>query len=765
MMRPQSKIFLGVFLIVILSALHGLTGAQESFRITGISVEGNVRSEESLILFTSGLSVGDMLAIEDVQDAVRGLYALGIFSHIEIYGDLRLEGVKLRIVVQENPILNKVSFKGNDKIDEDELEEDLAFVEGRVIRSSDVEEGKQTALKLYEKEGYLLAQVDHEISPSESAGVVDLVFKIDEGEKVQVKQIRVLNTETFSASKIKKQMETKEDRWWRGGDFKEDTYQEDLVKIVDFYRREGYPEAAVVSDSIYYDGAKRNLFVDITVEEGSQYRLGEVTWEGNAILPGEVLLRRMDIEEGAVYNKDKREMSQLISAAYAEMGYLTARGLPYETVRDQVVDVRFEIDEGEPSKVSRVMIVGNTKTKDKVIRREILVKPGQVYRQSAVMRSQREIYMLNFFKDIQIEPAFLESGDVDLTFRVEEKATGTASMGVGYSERDKLIGTIGLSVPNLLGNGQQLDFNWEFGTRRTMFRVGFLEPWLLDTPTSLHASVYRTNWRFLNAFDEIRQSLNFGVGRRLTWPDSYSRVSLGYRLEEFRYEDFHPDYTGYTRDILPQTTSGINATYARDTRDLPEFPTRGSVFSYTPELATSALGGDVGYHKHMFRTSFFFPTIWKLVLSLDGRLGMIKGFSAHDDANISFWERFTPGGVDLDGQVRGYEDRTVGPRDALPPEGNLEGGRAMLVFNLEYRFPIVEQQIYGLLFADAGNAWSKPSKIDAFDLKRSVGVGVRVMAPVIGLIGFDFGYGFDRPSVDGGSASWKTHFQFGPRFY
>jgi len=370
-------------------------------------------------------------------------------------------------------------------------------------------------------------------------------------------------------------------------------------------------------------------------------------------------------------------------------------------------------------------------------------------------RSARNVYLLNYFGNVEPNVEPLENGDVDVTFRVEEKSTGQAMMGAGYSEQYKLTGSIGLGIPNLFGNGQRLDFNWDFGRLTERFQLSFTELWLFDTPSSGSFSVYRLTYRYRD-YDEMRGGGYVSVGRKLSWPDDYSTVRLLYRLEEVRYSDFAEGYSdpyGLNERKWPQTTSSVSATYFRDSRDKPEFPSRGSVYSYRAEFASKAFGSDAGFHKHEVRSEFYFPMFWKATLLLSNHIGYVNGFGAEHD--VLPRERFRPGGTSFDGIIRGYDDMSIGPS---------EGGRTMFIATAECQFPIVEQQIYGLLFADAGNAWQWFSETDPFDLKRSMGFGVRVMAPMIGMIGFDFAYGLDHLKDGKREGEWHTHFQFGRAF-
>ncbi len=444
---------------------------------------------------------------------------------------------------------------------------------------------------------------------------------------------------------------------------------------------------------------------------------------------------------------------------YQEQGYLYTQILDRQVPSDSLINLEFEFIEGQPARVHKIIITGNTKTKEKVIRRELVIKPGQIFKRSAFLRSHREVYYLNFFGNVIPDYRTLPNGDIDLVFQVEEKPTGQAQVGVGYSEQDKLVGTIGLGVPNLFGNGQNLDFNWDFGKTTQNIRIGFTEPWFLDTPTSAGFDLYQTSRTWSSYYTEVRRGGDLRLGRRLSWPDDYFRIYWKYRLEDVEYKNFSNSYNPsqeYDLRLIdwPQRTSSTTFTLIRDSRDLPEFATMGSVHSISSEFAGGVLGGDVNYHKHIFDSSWYFQNLWKITLMLKTKAGIVDTYTSSQ--KVPFSERFMPGGTSYDGMIRGYDNRSVGPTE----NGSEIGGKTMLIFTAEYQFPVVEQQIYGLLFMDAGNAWKSLAETDITDLKRSAGVGIRIVAPMIGVIGFDLAYGFDN--LAGGE--WHPHFQLGTSF-
>jgi outer membrane protein insertion porin family len=740
--------------------------------ITRIEVMGNRSVDQSLILNMSGLMLNSELRASVIQEAIRRIYAMKLFSDVQIEAVELEEGVKLTIIVKEFPRVREVEISGNKKIKRKDLEEKMDLSGGKVITPAEVKEALEGIKSLYNEKGYLSVGIESELIQTEIPGEVILKLGIDEGEKVRIKKIYVEGNQAFKASKVRKQMKNKEDRWWRGGEFKPDQYDEDKERIIEFYKKKGYLDAQIVSDSIWYGPEEKDLFVRIVVSEGEKYQFGTVSWEGNKLYASERLNQLLQFKEGDIYSQEKYEESLgNIYFLYQEEGYLYTQIEDKTTTRGNVVNTTYHITEGVPANVNYVNIVGNTKTKDKVIRRELSILPGQRFRRSLLMRSLRDVMYLNYFSNVEPDYEVLENGDVDLFIKVEEKPTGQIMFGAGYSARDKLVGNIGLGIPNLFGNGQYLKLNWDFGKRRQTIELSFTEPWFRDTPTSVGFDIYQINRKWYDDYSEENKGFGLRLGRRLTWPDNYFRLYWRYNWEQVKYYDFNPDYVTDPNSYIyllslvdwPQNTATTSLTLVRDSRDLPQFATKGSVHSWSAELGEKFLGGDFSYHKHIFRASHYYPIFWKLVLAGQMKVGVLDG----RDKSLPelYGERFSPGGTDPDGMIRGYSDGSI---LAIDPQGRYTRGRSVLVYNLELQFPLVEQQMYFLLFADAGNTWMTGRGIRPFalehnseqDLYRSLGLGARLVIPGMGVIGFDFGYGFDDP--DGGV--WRPHFQFGTSF-
>ena len=749
-----------VFIFVSLVFCQACSGAG----ITQIEVRGNRSVDRSLIINMSGLMVGSELRPATIQEAIKRIYAMNLFSDIQMEGEESEEGVKLTIVVKEYPRVVDIEISGNKKIKKEDIKEKINITPGGVISPVETKSAVDRIKSLYNEKGYLSAQIQSELIQTEVPGEVMLKLKIDEGKKVRIKKIYVEGSEAFKASKIKKQMENKEHRWWRGGEFKPDQYEEDKEKIIEFYKKKGYLDAQIVSDSVWYGLDKKNLFIQIILSEGERYKFGKVSWEGNELFRSKKLKGLVKFKEGDVYSQKKYEETLgNIYSLYQEEGYLYAQVEDKTTTRENVVNITYHITEGVAANVHYINIQGNTKTKEKVIRRELSILPGQRFRRSLLMRSLRDVTYLNYFSKVEPDYEVLPNGDIDLIIEVEEKPTGQIMFGAGYSARDKLVGNIGLGIPNLFGNGQNLRLNWDFGKRRQTIEFSFTEPWFRDTPTLVGFDIYQINRKWYDDYTEENKGLGLRVGRRLSWPDNYFRVYWRYRWEQIRYYAFATitDSTSFLYRLSevdwPRNSATTSFNIVRDSRDLPQFATGGSVLSWNTELAAEFFGGDFSYHKHIFQTSYYLSTFWKFVLAAHIKVGVLDG--RDKDSPEVYGERFSPGGTDPDGMIRGYSDASIGP---------INRGRSVLVYNLEFQYPLVEQQMYFLLFADAGNAWLSGRSIRPFAFKhtsdqalfRSAGLGVRLVIPGMGIIGFDFGYAFDGLE----KGAWRPHFQFGTTF-
>lgn len=765
--------------------------------VLSIRIVGATTADPTLVRNISGLQIGRNLTPDGVQAAIRQVYSLGLFRDVQIKAVPQSRGLEALIQVEEFPRVERVEVNGARGVKREDVFAKLTLAAGAVSNPAVLRENAAALQELYQSKGYYLAKIDAQTKPGSKPDMEIAEFNIREGEKVKIKEVYSEGAAVFSSGKIAKWMKAKpkkEELTARSADPLRDRLETNKEKVVEEYKKKGYINAVITHDSVWVDSALKNMYVKVWIDEGKPFHFGDVRFSGNKLYGEDRLRRALAFQKGDMYSQDKydRTMGDLYGI-YQEDGYLYARIADQITTADTMVNVAYEISEGVPAKINRINIEGNTKTKDKVIRRELLVKPGQTFRRSLLLRSVRELMVLNYFSKVEPDYNVLENGDVDLVFKVDEKPTGQLQLGGGYSGQDKFVLTLGVGIPNFMGNGQSLNLNADVGGRRKSVSFSFTEPWFRDTPTLLGVDLFNVDRRLGfsggggDDFTEQSTGLSLRLGRRLHWPDNYFRVLWNYRLESLRYFDFIPNAPvvqglNDAATHWPRLTSSTGISITRDSRDLAQFATKGSVASYTVEYAGGPLGGFFHYHKHIFEASKFVKTLGPFVLVGKFKAGVVD---ASDEERIPYAERFSVGGTNQDGTVRGYADGSIGPRYPVDSAavrdtagnivgytysgGGLRRGRSLLIYNLEYQFPVVKDQVYALAFADAGNGWLAGYQVHPFsDLKTSAGLGFRVVVPGLGTIGFDFGYSFDaiRDSrgriIDG--KKWRPHFQIGSTF-
>lgn len=752
--------------------------AQQQFRLNKIRIEGNELADSSLIMLNLGLAEGGYITGDNVQAAIKNLWALKLFSDIEVLAERQFgDRVDLVVKLTEYPRLQQWTVTGNDKLDKKEVDRELGFYRGMVFNQFKVYTARRNLLIKYKDEGYLLADVAIDTT-SEEEGKIEVAVRIAEGKKVQVKRIQVFGGEVLAAKDLKKAFkEIKEDRWWRGADFDQKKYETDLENVLAFCRKNGFRDAEIVRDSIYYSNDKRDLFIDVYIDEGRRYYFGDVSFEGNTVFTETQLRDQLLFEKGDVYNQEKFEESIRgnIQNLYYNEGYLFATPQPLEIPTSaDTVDVKIRITEGHVVRIKEIIIKGNTKTNEKVVRREFKIYPGDVFNRSKLERSVRDVWILNYFANVVPDVKLLPDDDkhVNLEVLIEERSTDTANMSAGYSQRDKFIGSIGFSLNNFSlrrplagGEGQRLSFQWDFGRFYRNLSLSFIEPWTLGTPTLTGFSLFNTryNGRF-RPWDGTEYGGTVQLGRRFRWPDNFFRGDWIFRYSRNEIipqpgnEDILARFEQY-RDRLENgefksTQISLTQIIRRDSRNRPEFPTAGSVYNLRTKFAGSILQGDENFIKNTLDVEWYVPMRYGFVLYTQNLMGFIGGLENNYYINPN--ELFFMGGSGLgfSESLRGYDDGDVGPR---------EGARTMMRFTTELRFQIAPNPtIYGLFFAEAGNAWRDFEETNINDLRRSVGIGARLFMPLLGIIGLDFGYGFDYFDALGRrNGDWKVHFKFG----
>ncbi len=787
----------------------------EVIKLVKVSVVGNVATSENTILFTAGLREGQTITPADFPRAVKRLWQLGLFQDVQIkYDEESDEGLSLSINVKENYILGQIIYKGNKKIKDRKFDDEITLSKGQRIKPNTIRETKELIQNLYIEKGYLNANILSQLSTPKGETILfggkgkelvrDIIFTIQENKKTKIDKIIFEGNEAFSDFRLRWQMkETKQQSWyffWRSS-FDKKKFEDDMALISTFYRNKGYRDFHFTSDSVQYSNDGKKMNIVFTVDEGPQYKYRNFSWEGMTLFKQEVLDRSLALDIGENYSDEDFNLAVFsrVQGLYLDRGYIYSRIEPKITpVEKDSLDIHFVITENHKVYINQISIAGNTRTRENVIRRQLRVFPGDVYNQDLIARSYREVMMLNYFANAAPNILPLSEDKINIEFTVEEKPAGQASANMGYSQYYGLTGGGGLSLPNFRGKGQSFSFSYNEGINSGSQSTYMYQGANVNRPKSRRASISFTDPMVNDTKNLLGASLGFDMrgggsamyysplettsaygsivwGRIFKWPDDFFRGTWRFMVRRRSYSGSQSDLDSYAGGKTKTDGISFVQTIRRDSRDHPEFPTIGSHFSLNSTLSGWVLGGQENFHKHTLTLEWFTPTFWKFVLMNSMKIGVIKDLPSKDGtlSYIPFYDRFVMGGngIPYGNPLRGYDDNRVGP---VTLSGNPIGGNAMIKFGTEFRVPFAENPVvYGIIFAEMGNVWSSVDLMERLslprsgplDLKRSLGAGIRFFMPMIGMLGFDIGYGFDRVNAYGElEPGWKTTLTFGQQF-
>ncbi len=786
----------------------------QEYEIGKISVIGADFADEAAIISVSGLKVGQQIIIpgEHINKAMKSIWNLQLFKDLEIRKTKVIDDVVfLEIEVFELPRVSDYHFKGIKKSSQNELKEiaNHHLSKGRIFTKNNKQNALRAIKEFYEEKGYPNAVIHlKETTDPVLQNAVQLTFDIDRRNKVKVMLIQFEGNENISDRKLKKLMEftNEKKKLFKKSILTETGFEEDKKRIIAYYKTKGFQDAQIMSDSIWMSEEK-DWVINMTIEEGDLYYFRNISFEGNSSYSTLVLSSILGLKKGDVFNPqllaERLEFSRDgrdISGLYMDNGHLFFSIDAEEVgIVEDSIDLLIKIKEGPIATIGKVSISGNTITKEEVIRRELRTMPGDKFSRAAIIRSQREIINLGYFDPESLDVRTVvhpENGTVDIEFVVEEKSSDQFELSAGWDPAsNRLIGTAGVSFNNISiknlfkksawdpfprGDGQSLSFRLQStGKAFQSYNFSFTDPWLGGKkPVNLTVGGFYTNRSYTDAegsnhkYNILGGSVN--ISKRLQWPDdnfisstslNFNRISLNdWSVDGFQLEDGTPVSDGIFNNFY------IKQTIARSTLNHPIFPTRGSNVSlslqFTPPYSLFKKGDPEGnpqqdfkwleYYKARFDGQWYTPVGKKFVLKTSAKMGMIGAYNK--DLGLSPFERFWFGGNGLDAQqgftgidlisMRGYNATSDFPV-------NQNGGAtAFGKFSAELRYPVVKSQaatIYALGFAEAGNAWGDLSDIKPFDLKRSAGLGLRIHLPMFGLIGVDYGVGFDKDAVGEGS--------------
>ena len=794
------------------------------YEIGGIKVTGAEFSDDNAVIAIAGLKVGDKIRIPgpDIQKAMKALWKLRLFTDIQIYKEKAVgEVVFLEIFVQERPRYTEHSYKGAKKSHHDDLNDIIRqhLIKGGIVTENAKMNVSTGIVDYYKEKGFLDAAVKiTEEKDTKRANAVRLVFDIDKNDRVKIQTISVTGNDNVKRKKIRKLMKgtKKKGRIFSSSKLIKEEFESDKNNIINYYNTIGYKDAAIVSDSIWRE-ADGDLMVHLNIHEGPQYYFRNLDWKGNSIYETNMLETVLGIKSGDVYNQELL-MTRLqfspdgrdVSTLYMDNGYLFFRVDPVEVaVVGDSIDLEIRIFEGPQATIDRVVIKGNDRTHEHVIRRELRTSPGEKFSRTDIIRSNRQIISLGYFNPESLDintPVNPQRGTVDIEYTVEEKPSDQLELSAGWAGGGRgVIGTLGVSFNNFSvrnifkkeswsplpqGDGQRLSLRAQTnGNQYQSYNMSFTEPWLGGKkPTSFTIGGYYTiltngipkSTEGHGRFNILGASV--GLGTRLKWPDDYFVSNSTVSLQRLRLVNWGNG--GFITEDGENITDGffynlsLNQTFTRSSVDEPIYPRSGSSFSLSAQLTLpyslfsnkdySALSPNekfkwLEYHKWRFNFEWYTPltTDKKLVLKVDGKIGMIGSYN--DDIGLSPFEQFQLGGDGFSQQtgsfytgtdvisLRGYD---VGDLDANIRNGGIVPAPVFDKFNVELRYPFSlnpSATIYVLAFAAGGNSWKRFREFNPFDVKRSVGMGLRVFLPMFGTLGFDYGLGFDKPDSGIGS--------------
>jgi outer membrane protein insertion porin family len=715
--------------------------AEQAKKVITVEVRGNRIVSTNTVLSKIQSKEGAALKQQTINEDIKRLYATGFFEDVRLEVEDLPEGYKLIVVVDEKPVIKQIVIEGGTSFKEDKLRKTLGVIEGQILDRKAVKKGEGDIRKLYADKGFRFIDLQTEVNVDPQTKEAAITVKIFEGKKFKISKISFEGNQTFKSKQLRKLMKTKERKWFLFGTFKEGDFEKDLEKISFFYQKEGYLDVKV-SPEFDYDKNKNDIQILIKIEEGPHYVTGEVRFKGNTLFPESELWQQLEMLPGLTYSQFYVAQDiEKIRQFYSGEGYIEARVVPdVQLNRDSnKVDITYEIQEGDLYFVEKVQIRGNTKTRDKVIRRELRIRPGERFNGKKIDKSKERLENLNYFEEITYDTEPTDSGPnrKDLIFRVKEKRTGELSFGGGISSVDTFMGFAEISQrnfdilnwPRFTGGGQSLSIRGQIGTIHQEYDVSFVEPYLFNKPISWGTNLFMNSQDNKNTlFGERRMGFSTTLSRLFK---DVLRVGGGYTLERVKLTDVADNAPKTVTDFEGSNwLSRLRAFTTFDNRDNIFSPTKGRVINLGGELVGSFLGGDQEFY--ILRTGYteYISFRKKHLIEFQARLATSQAFGKSDTTPA--FDRFFAGGL---GTVRGFNYRRVGPQE----DGEAVGGQTLAIVNLDYSFPLPWLDAFrGVVFIDAGNVSKDSYNINFGDFAVSIGPGIKVKTP-IGPLAFYYG--------------------------
>lgn len=720
--------------------------------VRSIEIFGNKNVSNEKILILMKMKAGGEFNEGILKEDIKNIAESGFFSSVSYDVEKSDKGIDIKIRVVENPVVKGIYVKGNKVFKTKEIIEFLGIKKGDILNEIKLLSGVEKIKEKYKEKQFYFAEVEYDTVEREDGVILNLI--INEYGRQCVFKIDLEGNRQFSDNKLRSLMKIKQRKMpFIRGSFKPDVFERDIKTIENFYKEKGFLDVKVKGNVKVEK--RRGLQIEISVEEGKRYYIGDIKFEGDILVDENILRKNLVLKKkGDIFNRKLADENiKNLSLFYINKGYLKVKvnEIPVVGEKPDFINIIYFIEPGDIYSAGQIVIRGNYKTKDKVIRREVKISPGDIITSDKLQKSFNNLYDLNYFDKINIYPEFTGPKTADIVVDVEEKAkTGVFLIGAGYSSVEDVVGMISITQsnfnitgsPSFVGGGQSLSLMVQLGTQADNYKVSFTEPYFLDKPIWFGFDLYRTRRLWADYTDE-RAGGALRIGRR------WERFSLGFtpRIEEISLSDVDiPSIIGEEGDYWKHSITG---TFRFSSVDRKRAPTRGVISEFSVEYSGDILGGDISFIKPVLENDIYHP-LGKWVFHSKTLAGIVEPTADMEDVPI--YEKFFGGGI---GTVRGYKERSLGPQE----EDYALGGRAIFAQNFELIYPLYQDILKGVLFFDAGNVWEDYDKID--ELRKGVGAGIKVVIPFLNApLEVYYGYALDRREDDP-EGRWHVGMWFG----
>lgn len=718
-------------------------------KIVSIEVTGNNRIEVDAIKRKIKTATGDIYLLKALSEDLKALYSMGYFEDIRIEAETVPEGKIIVFNVKEKSTVRIIRIIGNRAIKDEKIKENLDIKTGSILNIFKINSNIKRIEELYKDKNYHNVNVSYQIDELEN-NQADLEFVIEEGKKLRIKKIEFKGNIAYTDKKLKKLIKTSEKGffYWltSSGELAKEDLNQDISKLSSFYHNNGFIHARIGEPNVEFKD--NSISITIKISEGPRFKFGKVDIEGDIVLSKEELLKKLKITKEEFYSREIIRNDVLtLTDLYSDEGYAYADISPRidQDAEKSKVDIIYVIKKGKLVYFEKIIIDGNTKTRDKIVRRELKVYEQELYSGRRLKRSVRNLYRLDFFEDIKVNTSKGSSDDkMILNLDVMEKPTGSLTFGGGYSSVENLFVTGSVSQKNLFGRAQVLALKAMIGGTTQQFTLSFTEPWLFDIPLSAGIDLY--NWDYdYDTYDKNSVGSKLRFGYKVF---DFTRAYLYYNYDIADIKNIDEDEASESVKDLEgvNITSSITTKLRYDSRDSAFNPTEGSDHSLSIEHAGGPLGGDMAFTKYMVDTGWYIPLFWSTTGFLHGRIGYVK---ENTDGKLPDYERFYLGGMN---SLRGFDWRDI---HVIDENGDEIGGDKFVQFNIEYIIPLFKKAgIVGVIFYDTGNVFGKDADLDPGNLRESAGGGFRWYSP-IGPMRIEYGYILNPEEGEDSEGRWE----------